>query len=306
MMKGFSVSNALFLAVLAALAVLSLAAPSEVKVVVYSGPKTCSNKDLKKDEKPTKVEADYVVGLHFTVTVDESTKGSRETLGKKIESSRDAGIAPSFPVGQGKVVAGLDQGLIGLCKGASAYIIVPPHLAYGRMGKPEQGVGSDATLRYDVEIVDIQPPIPDEFFKIDGNKDGRISKEEAKTHFDKLGQALDLDALWKDEDKDGDGFITWEEFSGPKGGEPRAPTQKQQKKQQAGEVPDEMPSFFKGVDTNNDGKLNKEEMAKMFESLGQEMTEEFWAESDPDGDGYITYEEFIGSDNKGAGKGEEL
>jgi len=41
--------------------------------------------------------------------------------------------------------------------------------------------------------------------------------------------------------------------------------------------------------------------------MGQEMPEEFWAESDPDGDGFVTYEEFIGSDdNKKAGSKEEL
>lgn len=32
-------------------------------------------------------------------------------------------------VGQGKVIAGLDHGLIGLCKHSKAYIIIPPHLA---------------------------------------------------------------------------------------------------------------------------------------------------------------------------------
>ena len=141
------------LAIIASIASLTLAS-SDVKVIVYDGPKKCSNK--KGDEKPTKVEPDFIVGLHFTVTIDESSSGSQDTIGKKIESSRDMGIAPSFPVGQGKVIAGLDKGLLGLCKGSFAHIIVPPHLAYGRMGKPEQGVGSYATLRYDVEIVDIQ------------------------------------------------------------------------------------------------------------------------------------------------------
>ena len=115
-----------------------------------------------------------LVIIHSTVTVDESSTGKNDVIGKKIESSYDVGFAPSFPVGQGKVIAGLDRGLIGLCKGSSAYIVIPPHLAYGRYGKPQQGVYGDTTLRYDVEIIDVQPPIPNDFIKIDANKDWKI------------------------------------------------------------------------------------------------------------------------------------
>ena len=84
--------NCLFFAALAAIAALAIAS-SDVEVIVYNGPQKCSNKG---DEKLTKVEPDYVVGLHFTVTVDESSSGSRETIGMKIESSHDKGFAPSF------------------------------------------------------------------------------------------------------------------------------------------------------------------------------------------------------------------
>lgn len=115
-----------------------------------------------------------LVIIYSTVTVDESSTGKNDVIGKKIESSYDVGFAPSFPVGQGKVIAGLDRGLIGLCKGSSAYIVIPPHLAYGRYGKPQQGVYGDTTLRYDVEIIDVQPPIPNDFIKIDANKDWKI------------------------------------------------------------------------------------------------------------------------------------
>ncbi|KAL7540961.1 hypothetical protein ACHAXR_010518 [Thalassiosira sp. AJA248-18] len=290
----------------AAIATLTFAS-SEVKVVVYAGPKKCSNKKIKGDEKPTKIEPDYVAALHFTVTVDESSTGSRESIGKKIESSRDKGIAPSFPVGQGKVVAGLDQGLIGLCKGSSAYIIVPPHLAYGRIGKPEQGVGRDATLRYDVEIIDVQPPVPNDFVKIDANKDWKISKDEAFSYFEGLGQTINLESLWKDEDKDGDGVISWDEFTGPKGSDGPPQKQKhhhQQQQQDTGQVND-VASLFQNIDVDKDGKISKTELGNMFKALGQDMTDEFWTESDPDGDGYVLFEEFIGS-NTGAGKGEEL
>ena len=186
------------------------ASTEDVKVTVYKGPKKCDNSDPK---NPQRIEEDYIAGFHFTVTIDESSKGSRENIGKKIQSSHDAGVAPSFPVGQGKVIAGLDQGLIGLCKGASAYILVPPHLGYGSRGMPEQGVRSDATLRYDVEIITVQTPAPNEFKKIDTNKDWKLSRGEVTRYFDKLGQAINIDHLWLEEDKDDDGFISWNEVS---------------------------------------------------------------------------------------------
>ena len=105
----------------------------DIEVTIYKGPTKCNNDE---GEKPTRIEQDYIAAFHFTVTIDESTKGKQDVIGTKIESSHDVGFAPSFPVGQGKVIAGLDKGLIGLCKGAHAYIVVPPHLGYGNHGKP--------------------------------------------------------------------------------------------------------------------------------------------------------------------------
>ena len=35
-----------------------------------------------------------------------------------------------------------------------------------------------------------------------------------------MGQDEVPPELWENEDKDGDGFISWEEFSGPKGANP--------------------------------------------------------------------------------------
>lgn len=94
------------LVILSAIAAVAFASTGdvelpEVQVIVYKGPTECANSNKKgKDgqpEEPNLVEADYIVGLHFTVTVDPSSVGSRESLGRKIESSHDKGFAPSFP-----------------------------------------------------------------------------------------------------------------------------------------------------------------------------------------------------------------
>ena len=314
---------------------------TDVKVTVYEGPTKCDNKPArgkktKNDEEESldRVIPDSIVGLHFTVYVDESTVGSRETAGLRVESSHDKGVAPSFPVGQGRVIPGLDRGLIGLCRFSKATIIVPPFLGYGPYGKPEQGVGPHATLRYDVEIVDIKPPVPNEFKKIDADGDWRISRKEAKSYFKRIGQNVDLDSLWSEEDDDGDGYISWEEFKGAKGSE-ESPSvrqrelekrqeeemEKARQKQERAERREKKArkrerkardaeaakvlDMYKIMDDDGDGKLSREELGAMFKQYGQEMTDAFWEESDPDGDGFVTFEEFVGDAGKGTKKKED-
>lgn len=172
-------------------------------------------------------------------------------------------------------------------------------------------MGSDTTLRYDVEIVDVRPPVPNDFVKIDSNEDWRISKDEARIYFEGIGQMVNLNALWDDEDANVDGYISWEEFKGPKGSEPppkkkekqRKKRQQQQQHQQTSQA--DVTTLFQNMDLDKDGMISKYELANTFKALGQEMTEEFWTESDPDGDGHVTFKEFVGP-NGHTGKGEEL
>ena len=59
------------------------------------------------------------------------------------------------------------------------------------------------------------------------NKDGNgyLSKEEIDAYFKEMGQADGAPpSLWEEEDKDNDGKITWEEFSGSKGDGPPSPS----------------------------------------------------------------------------------
>merc|ERR1712150_46955 len=80
-----------------------------------------------------------------------------------------------------------------------------------------------ATLKFDVEVVDIAdspPPQPNMFEIIDADKDGKLSKGDIEAWFKSQGAPEVPEGLWEQEDKDGDGFISWEEFSGPKGDAP--------------------------------------------------------------------------------------
>ena len=55
------------------------------------------------------------------------------------------------------------------------------------------------------------------FGLLDVNADGRISPREWSIDWHSL---RDPQGLWKAEDKDGDGYVAWDEFGGPKGSSP--------------------------------------------------------------------------------------
>jgi FKBP-type peptidyl-prolyl cis-trans isomerase len=291
---------------------------SEVSVTVYEGPTSCTNTNADDAGDPnqsllTQVVNETVVGLHFTVTIDENSKTGER--GAKVESSLERGVAPSFPVGRGKVIPGLDQGLLGLCKGSKAHIVIPPHLAYGDSGVPNSNVPGGATLRYDVEILDIRRPAANDFSLIDTNNDGKLSKTEAKEYFDGKGQMIDIDALFEAEDTNSDGYVDWNEFTGPKGDGPpdivvqqqrqkiqeeqvaRAQALQQQQAQaqaQAQAAQRQEAEIFQQMDADGDSQISKVELAAAFAAMGSEMTEEFWKESDVDGSGFVDFREFVG------------
>uniref|UniRef100_A0A8C5DA74 peptidylprolyl isomerase n=1 Tax=Gouania willdenowi TaxID=441366 RepID=A0A8C5DA74_GOUWI len=60
-------------------------------------------------------------------------------------------------VGQGYVIAGMDEGLLGVCVGERRTITIPPHLAYGEEGTGSTIPGS-AVLVFDVHIIDFHNP----------------------------------------------------------------------------------------------------------------------------------------------------
>ena len=132
--------------------------------------------DLKQKEEADKIE-EYILEKGITVDPTESglyvvvtEKGSGPkpeqgdkvkvhytgTLldGTKFDSSRDRGQPFEFPLGQGRVIRGWDEGIAMLNVGSKATLIVPSKLGYG-----ERGAGNNippfAPLVFDVELIDI-------------------------------------------------------------------------------------------------------------------------------------------------------
>jgi len=182
----------------------------KLEVEVYEGPKECDASNL--------VQSGKYLQMHYTGTIDETSKAG--TPGKQFDSSRDSGSTFDFKIGGGQVIQGWDEGLVGLCVGAKAILVIPPDMGYG-----EDGAGDDipggSTLRFDVEVVGVSdegPPEKNIFTDLDADSDGKLTKDEVLAYFKNEGQEEIPEGLWDSEDKDGDGFISWEEFSGPKGG----------------------------------------------------------------------------------------
>ena len=87
-------------------------------------------------------------------TVSVHYEGSLES-GKVFDSSYPRKKPIEFPLGQGNVIEGWDEGIALLRVGDKARFVVPSHLAYGSRGAGG-AIPPNATLIFDVELMDVK------------------------------------------------------------------------------------------------------------------------------------------------------
>jgi len=192
--------------------------PSGLKVEYLSKPDNCDRQAKNGD----------MLEMHYTGTLED---------GKKFDSSRDRAEPFKFQIGVGQVIKGWEEGVNGMCVGETRKLMVPPELGYGEQGAGDIIPGG-ATLVFDVELINIEEgPTPVNVFKqIDADGDKALTREEISGYLKQQVETMQaaggeqgeeakkmledqdklVEEIFAHEDKDKDGVISHEEFSGPK------------------------------------------------------------------------------------------
>lgn len=111
---------------------------------------------LENGEGEVRPEDGQVVSVHYTGWLED---------GSSFDSSLERGQPFSFPLGQQMVIPGWDEGIALLEVGDKARLIIPSELAYGEAGRP--GIPPNATLIFDVELMDIAAGPPEAPVEVD-------------------------------------------------------------------------------------------------------------------------------------------
>src|SRR5579863_8095555 len=88
--------------------------------------------------------AGRIVEVHYV--------GVSWNTGQQFDASWDRGSTFKFGLGKGQVIAGWDQGVVGMRVGGRRRITIPPMLAYGKRGAGGV-IGPDETLVFVVDLI---------------------------------------------------------------------------------------------------------------------------------------------------------
>ena len=92
------------------------------------------------------VKSGDTIAVHYT---------GKLTDGTKFDSSVDRGTPFEFQIGQGMVIQGWEQGLLGMKVGEKRTLTIPSEMGYGSRGAGAV-IPPNATLIFDVEMISIK------------------------------------------------------------------------------------------------------------------------------------------------------
>jgi FKBP-type peptidyl-prolyl cis-trans isomerase len=113
--------------------------------------KTSTNNDkleitsLKQGTGSAVVKSGDTISVHYVGTLLNGTK---------FDSSRDRGEAFEFQIGQGMVIQGWEEGLIGMKVGELRKLVIPASMGYGDYS-PSSLIPANSTLVFEVELISI-------------------------------------------------------------------------------------------------------------------------------------------------------
>ena len=74
--------------------------------------------------------------------------------GEEFDNSRQRGEPFTFTVGRGSVIAGWEEGVLGMRPGGTRILVIPPELGYGQAGYGP--IPGNATLVFTVELLSVR------------------------------------------------------------------------------------------------------------------------------------------------------
>lgn len=100
-----------------------------------------------KNAEAKRAENGKTVEVHYTGFL---------TNGKVFDSSIERGQPISFPLGQGMVIKGWEEGIALMNVGDKLRLIIPSNLGYGEAGAGGGNIPPNSTLLFDVELMDVR------------------------------------------------------------------------------------------------------------------------------------------------------
>lgn len=127
------------------------------------------------------------------------------------------------------------------------------------------------------------------FSLFDRDGDGTITIKELQVVMRSIGQnptEEEIMAMINEVDSDNDGEVDFQEFM-----------ELMARKMKEGEMDEELVEAFKTFDKNGNGHITKEELRDVMLQYGEKLTDEevklMFEETDIDGDGIISFEDFV-------------